>query len=186
MKRMIMLISEGFEETEAVFTADILKRAGVIVDICSISPDRTVAGAHNIRLNADKSLSAFNAASEAADIYDGVVMPGGLKNAHTLRDDARIADMIKAFARKGKIMAAVCAAPCVFEKLGLLKDRRVTSYPGCIDPSSCGEYTQERAVIDGNIITGRSAGTAADFAFAILKGLGLGDEAEKISKDIIL
>ena len=101
------------------------------------------------------------------------------------RDDMRVNEIVMAFYNKSKVIAAICASPCTFEKLGLLEGRKATSYPGCINPDSCGEYTQEPAVRDGNVITGRSAGAAIDFGFEILKGLGLESEAETVKAQII-
>lgn len=186
--KMMVLLSNGFEEVEAVAPVDILKRAGVAVDIYSITGGDILKGAHNIDFLADKILpndmknGDYDSISED---YDGVILPGGLPNAHNLRDDIRVNEIVMAFYNKSKVIAAICASPCTFEKLGLLEGKKATSYPGCINPKSCGEYTQDVAVRDGNIITGRSAGAALDFGFEILKGLGLEKEAETVKSQII-
>lgn len=186
--KMMVLLSNGFEEVEAVAPVDILKRAGVVVDIYSTTGHDILKGAHNIDFIADKILPD-NMNDNDCDIiskdYDGVILPGGLPNAHNLRDDIRVNDIVMAFYNKSKMVAAICASPCTFEKLGLLEGKKATSYPGCINPDSCGEYTQEPAVRDGNVITGRSAGAAIDFGFEILKGLGLESEAETVKAQII-
>lgn len=186
--KMLMLMSNGFEEVEAAAPVDILRRAGVSVDMCSITGNEEIEGSHSIRFITDTVLMNViteNDASEIAETYDGVILPGGQPNAGTLRDDERVNRIVRAFYDKGKITAAICASPCVFEKLGILKGRRATSYPGCVEPDSCGEYTNERAVRDGKIITGRSAGTAIDFGLEILRGLGLSGEADKVKDAII-
>lgn len=186
--KMLMLMSNGFEEVEAAAPADVLRRADVEVDMCSITGNTEITGSHGIRFIADTALENDISADDARNIaesYDGVILPGGQPNAGTLRDDERVNKIVRAFYDMNKITAAICASPCVFEKLGLLKDRKATSYPGCVDPASCGEYTNERAVRDGRIITGRSAGTAIDFGLEILKGLGLSDEADKVKDAII-
>jgi len=186
--KAIVLLSNGFEETEAVAPIDILKRAGVEVDICSITGSDVLTGAHDIVFSADMVLeNILNAdgVKEIADGYDAVILPGGLPNAHNLRDDKRVNDIVGMFYKSGKVTAAICASPCTFEKLGMLKNKKATSYPGCINPDSCGEYTQAPAVRDGNVITGRSAGAAMEFGFEMLKGLGLGEEAETVRNQMI-
>lgn len=186
--KMMVLLSNGFEEVEAVAPVDILKRAGVAVDIYSTTGHDVLKGAHNIDFIADEILPDNmndNDYDKISKDYDGVILPGGLPNAHNLRDDMRVNEIVMAFYNKSKVIAAICASPCTFEKLGLLEGRKATSYPGCINPDSCGEYTQEPAVRDGNVITGRSAGAAIDFRFEILKGLGLESEAETVKAQII-
>ena len=186
--KMMVLLSNGFEEVEAVAPVDILKRAGVAVDIYSTTGHDILKGAHNIDFIADEILPDNmndNDYDKISKDYDGVILPGGLPNAHNLRDDMRVNEIVMAFYNKSKVIAAICASPCTFEKLGLLEGRKATSYPGCINPNSCGEYTQEPAVRDGNVITGRSAGAAIDFGFEILKGLGLESEAETVKAQII-
>ncbi len=187
--KAVVLLANGFEETEAVAPVDMLKRAGVDVDICSITGEKIIIGAHNINICADIILPACicnEAVNDYLGKYDAVILPGGLPNAHTLRDDERVNKIVKAFYDKNKVVAAICASPCTFEKLGILKDKIATSYPGCINPESCKEYTQKKAVVDGNVVTGRSAGTAIEFGFEILKALGKGKEAETVKEQIIM
>lgn len=183
--KMMVLLSNGFEEVEAVAPVDILKRAGVAVDIYSTTGNDVLKGAHNIDFLADKILPDNINSKELSDNYDGVILPGGLPNAHNLRDDERVNEIVMAFYNKSKVIAAICASPCTFEKLGLLEGKKATSYPGSINQDSCGEYTQDAAVRDGNIVTGRSAGAALDFGFEILKALGLEKEAETVKSQII-
>ncbi|MFR1517338.1 MAG: DJ-1 family glyoxalase III [Clostridia bacterium] len=187
--KLFMLLSDGFEEIEAAAPADLLRRAGVSVEICSITGRNTVNGARGIRFLSDSVLPETidsEGAAKISEIYDGVILPGGQPNAGTLRDDERVIRIVKAFYQKGKITAAICAAPCIFEKAGILKGKKATSYPDCIDPASCAEYTQDRVVRDGTVITSRSAGTAIDFGLEILRGLGLSEEAESVRAQILL
>lgn len=186
--KVMVLLANGFEETECIAPVDMLRRAGVDVEIYSITGDKIVVGAHNINICADVILPECTCDSMEGYLskYDAVVLPGGLPNAHTLRDDERVNKIVKAFYDNNKVIAAICASPCTFEKLELLKDKVATSYPGCINPESCKEYTQEKAVRDGNVVTGRSAGTALEFSFEILKALGMEKEAETVREQIIM
>ena len=182
-----MLISNGFEEIEAIASADIVMRGGVAVEICSITHEKEITGAHQMKLFADSVLADIVSSEEAnkiAEQYDGVILPGGQPNAGTLRDDERVIRIVKAFYNAGKITSAICASPCVLEKAGILQGKKATSFPDCINPDSCAEYRTDRAVRDGNLITGRAAGTTIDFALEILRGLDLSEAAAKIKEQI--
>ena len=186
--KMLMLMSDGFEEIEAAAPADLLRRGGVSVELCSITGETVLNGSRGIRFLSDTVLPAeidAESASALAETYDGVILPGGQPNAGTLRDDNRVIRIVKAFSAKGKLTAAICAAPCVFEKAGILEGKKATSYPDCIDPASCAEYTQDRVVRDGSVITSRGAGTAIDFGLEILRGLGLSQQAETVRAQIL-
>ena len=181
--KVLMLVSNGFEEVEALTAVDLLRRGGVTVNLCSITGERILHGAHGIDVCADSLLdeSLFN---EAAKEYDGVVLPGGLPNAHTLRDDARVISLLKQFDEKSKIAAAICAAPCALERAGLLMGKEATSYPGCIDETKC-NYQEIPTVICDNIITSRGVGTAIDFALSLLRVLKGPDVAGDIADAIL-
>ena len=100
--KMMVLLSNGFEEVEAVAPVDILKRAGVAVDIYSTTGNDILKGAHNIDFLADKILPDNINSKELSDNYDGVILPGGLPNAHNLRDDERVNEIVMAFYNKSK------------------------------------------------------------------------------------
>lgn len=146
------------------------------METCSITENSTLTGAHGIPFGADSVLpqELDTAKAEAlAASYDGLLLPGGQPNAGTLCGDTRVLQIVQAFFAADKITAAICAAPCVFERAGILTDKKATSYPGCIDPASCAEYRQDRVVRDGTVITSRAAGTAIDFGLEICGDLAL-------------
>ena len=169
MKRAICLLADGFEETEAVATIDVLRRAGCTVDLVSMSESRIVTGSHNIVLNADRTWDA-----NLRD-YDLLFLPGGQSGTNHLAADPRVLGIVREFYTQGKWVAAICAAPLVLAKAGILSDKRVTSYPD----EKNGEifrdanYQDELVVKDGNIITSRGVGTVLPFAFALVDALGL-------------
>ncbi|NLN03969.1 MAG: DJ-1/PfpI family protein [Clostridiaceae bacterium] len=177
--KTLMLISNGFEEIEAITTIDILRRCGVKVDVASITGSREINGARDIKMVTDTLI-------EDVDVngYDALLLPGGLPNAHNLRDDKRVIRIVKEYDKAGKVLAAICAAPCILERAGVIKNKNVTSYPGCIDESAV-NYKKVKAVRDGNIVTGCGVGGAIDFALLIAKSLGKVEEAEKVRKGIL-
>lgn len=177
MKSMLMLISDGFEDIEAMGTADILRRCGVKVEICSATENRQVTSARNITVICD---SVLGDRKIDACGWDGVILPGGQPNADTLRDNAAVVECVRKFYREGKLCCAICAAPIVLERAGLIEGKQVTSYPHCLlDENKC-IFTGASVAVDGNLITGRGPGVTCDFAFKICEVLGLADKAAKV------
>ena len=177
MKKVAVLLAEGFETIEALTTVDILRRAGVICNTFSIK-ELEVTTSHNITIKADKILS-----DEVYD-YDAVVLPGGMPGAVNLRDDEKVNEVVKQFYNEDKIVAAICAGPITFGKLGIVNGKNVTCYPGFEDELKGCNYKEELVVTDGNIITGRGPAAAVPFAFEILKHTK-SEKVEEIKKGML-
>ena len=187
-KKALTFLAEGFEEVEAVTPIDYLRRAGVEVTVAAIGAEKIVRGARGISLAADTTLAALeqggllNAAS-----WDGVFVPGGMPGATNLAACSAVGNFYKEMAAAGKIAAAICASPAVFlAPLGLLEGKKFTCYPGMEKTVKGGSWTDKRVVIDGNIITSRGAGTAGEFATAIIGQLLGETEAERIAQAVLL
>ena len=165
MTRVLVPLAEGFEEIEAVTVIDLLRRAGIAVSAASLGA-RRVAGSHGITIEADVTLEEARAGD-----YDMIVLPGGMPGADHLRQDARVIDLLKEFAAQGRYTAAICAAPTVLAHAGLLSGRAATSFPGFLDANSAPgiRLRQEAVVVDGKVVTSRGAGTAMDFALALVE-----------------
>lgn len=181
-KNVLLLCCEGFEEIEALTVVDVLRRAGVRVVLCSVEGNGTMKGSHGIFVRSDRLFSKDEISGKG---YDCVVLPGGLPNAYSLRDNGDVITCVKNFCKDGKLVCAICAAPCVLERAGLLAGLEATSYPGMIDPASCGRYVEEKVAKDANIITSRGPGTALAFSYEILRSLGLSAEADRLEKNMI-
>ena len=177
MKKVAVLLAEGFETIEALTTVDILRRAGVICNTFSIK-ELEVTTSHNITIKADKILS-----DEVYD-YDAVVLPGGMPGAVNLRDDERVINLLKEFNSKNKIIAAICAGPISLGKAGISEGKNVTCYPGFEEQLGNCNYQKELVVIDRNIITGRGPAAAIPFAFEILKQIAP-EKVEEIKKAML-
>lgn len=179
MKRMLMLISNGFEDIEAVGTVDILRRCGVSVTVCSITGSLTVTSARKITVVCDSVLEDGNI---DVNQWDGMILPGGQPNADTLRDTPEVIALVQAFYQADKLCCAICAAPIVLEKAGLIEGKHVTSYPNClVDESKC-IFTGAPVAVDGHLITGRGPGVTGDFAFAICDVLGLSERCAEVRR----
>ena len=158
MGTVYAFFADGFEEIEALTTIDTLRRAGLDVEIVSVTPDEIVVGAHDVSVLCDKNF-------ENCDFFDAelLFLPGGMPGAATLDKHEGLRKLIVSFAQKNKPIAAICAAPMVLGKLGLLKGRRVTCYPSFEQYLDGADCTNEPVVRDGNIITGSCHGVCIDY-----------------------
>jgi 4-methyl-5(b-hydroxyethyl)-thiazole monophosphate biosynthesis len=175
-KKVVVPIASGVEEVEAVTVIDILRRAGVEVTVAGVTPD-PIIGRNKIRLMADCPMSKVKAAD-----YDMIVLPGGAEGTMRMQNDAATVRLIKEAAQQGKYVAAICAAPAILARLGLLKGKAATSHPSVQKDLTEATYREDRVVIDGKIITSRAPGTAMEFAMAlveILAGKGVVTEINR-------
>lgn len=164
MKKVGLFLANGFEEIEALGTVDILRRAQIPVLTISITDEKNVTGAHKITAVAD---TTFNN-TDFSDI-DILVLPGGMPGAKHLNEHDGLKELIKEYNSKGKMIAAICAAPMVLGGLGLLDGKRATTYPG-FEPELIGaKVTGEGVVVDENITTGKGPGLVFDFALRLVE-----------------
>lgn len=180
MKKVVVFLATGFEEIEALAVVDILRRADVEVDICSLNGEY-VTGSHNITIKSDVLIENVE-----IDKYQCIVLPGGLPGSTNLRDDERIIEFIKDFDNKGKLIAAICAAPIVLEKAGIIRDRKVTSYPGSLENAKKVNYKEEVVVASENLITSRGPATVLEFAYNILNAMGLKEKADVLREGMMV
>lgn len=173
MKKILVLLADGFEESEMIVPVDVLRRAQFQVDLMSIG-SKEVVSSHGIKITADQTFS------DSGD-YDALFLPGGQPGTRNLMADERVLAMIRRFDQEGKIVSAICAGPTVLAKAGILKGRQVTSYPiNDIDTVfAMAHYQTEEVVIDGKLITSRGVGTVFPFAYALAHALGADSEALK-------
>ena len=178
MNRVLVLLAEGFEEIEAVTIIDVLRRADIPVTVASLTSPR-VCGAHDIVVTADCLLD------EVKDqAFDAIILPGGMPGSRNLRDDARVIELLKKQKRLDKPLGAICAAPIALEAAGVLSGKRATSFPGYDLPSA--QYSEDRVVVDGKVVTSRGPGTAMEFALEWVKLLAGAETAEKLRRAMIV
>lgn len=178
MAYVITILAEGFEEVEAVTPIDLLRRAQIEVSVLGLN-SLTVRGSHGIVLTADSLLDTFT------NTADGIILPGGQPGTTNLANSAKVTETVKDFFSKGKMCAAICAAPLVFAKAGILKGLKATCYPSTKENITDAIYSEQPVVRDKNVITSRGAGTAIDFSLEIIKYFTDESTSEKIKKSII-
>lgn len=157
-----MLLTDGFEDIEALETLDILRRAGIDTKTVGISAS-SVKSSHNVTVIADLTFSE----TDFSDMTM-LILPGG--PGHTaFSESENVLNLINLAFGKGIPIAAICASPSVIGKMGLLKGKRFTCFPGFENMVKGGIYSPEKVVCDGQFITARGAGAASDFGFEIVK-----------------
>lgn len=162
--KIAVLLAEGFEEIEAVSLIDILRRAGYGVTTAATSGSLRVTGGHSIPVIADRLLVD----GEDAD-SDMLLLPGGGKGVDSLSADARVLDLVRRYHTAGRHIAAICAAPFVLEKAGVLSGIRATAYPSLQSRLVSAKVVDEDVVVDGRFITSRGVGTAIQMALRIVE-----------------
>lgn len=180
MKKVSIFLAEGFEEVEALTPADVLRRAGAEVTLVAVGGKREVAGSHGIIITADRLFEDMDFAD-----MELLLLPGGMPGTLHLKECSPLVELLKEFCRKGKKVAAICAAPTVLGEAGLLKGRKATCYPGCEDGLKGAEVLTDRVVIDGNITTSRGVGTAIPFALSLTAQLFDQNKADEIRESIV-
>ncbi len=176
MKVMVPL-TDGFEEIEALTIVDVLRRAGLEVETVGVVRS-VIKGAHGVRVMADKRLMEINPKQ-----YDAIVLPGG-PGYKTLARTSKLMEVLKDFNARGKTIGAICAAPAVLAKAGLLEEKRATIYPGMEKELS---YPRgNRVVVDDNIITSQAPGTAMEFALTLVKKFKGQKEMMRLKQELVV
>ncbi|ABA56571.1 DJ-1 protein [Nitrosococcus oceani ATCC 19707] len=178
MVKVLIPLAQGCEELEAVTLIDLLRRGGIQVVTAGLD-EQVVTASRGTRLLPDTSLDKV-----FQQEFDMVVLPGGQPGADNLNGDRRIRALLKRTAERGKITAAICAAPTVLASTGLLASKRATGYPGFLDKLDLPTTTLEdqAVVVDGCVVTSKGPGTAMDFALTLIEllvGGGTRNEVEE-------
>ena len=183
-----MFLAEGFEETEAIATFDIILRGGINIKTVYLGTSKLVKGAHGIGIEADISLDEFLKLDMSVSSESIIVFPGGMPGATNLRaNDALMEYLMDYYSRGGKV-AAICAAPSVVLSVLPLEGTKMTCYDGFEDAirEKDGIYTGEDVVNHNRIISAKGLGQAVDFGLNIVADLVGVDKAKEISKSIML
>ena len=174
-----VLLADGFEEIEALTPVDMLRRAGLTVLTVGIS-SKIAVGSHGISVICDKLPEEVD-----LDKISTVILPGGMPGSLNLDASPFTDKILESVNARGGRIAAICAAPLVLGRRGLLEGRRATCYPGFENELAGATVTDESVVTDGNITTARGMGVALEFSKELISLLVTKEKAEELSSAIM-
>lgn len=166
-----VFLAEGFEEIEALTPVDCLRRAGRQVQIVGVG-GTVIKGAHGISVTADIAAAEIVLDSK----LEMIVLPGGMPGTVNLEQSEDVKRAIEYCISENRWVAAICAAPSILGKMGLLQGKKATCYPGFEGELKGASTTRRSLVADGKIITARGPGAAMDFGLKLVEVL--------LSKDV--
>jgi DJ-1 family protein len=180
-KKVLVPIAHGTEEMEAVIIIDMLRRSGLNVKVAGET--EIITCSRGVKLIPDILIHKM----EPNEEFDAIVIPGGLEGTENLNNDDRFIEILEHNFENGKIIAAICAAPTILLRHQLLSaDDRVTSHPSVSNIFSEINYSEDRVVINGRIVTSRGAGTAFEFSLQLIELLCDKDTANRIGHEILI
>ncbi|WP_121145754.1 DJ-1 family glyoxalase III [Orbus hercynius] len=182
MSTALIFLSEGCEETEAVTTIDLLTRAGIAVTYASITENPAVLCSRGVVILAQKTMSQVK-----EQLFDVVILPGGVKGAENFRDSPSVIEKLKQTQQANKLVAAICATPAmVLQHHNLFPDAYMTGYP--TTKSAFRLWRDERVYYDkpNQIITSQGPATSIDFALKIIEVLLGKSTAAEVASGLVL
>lgn len=177
-KTVVFLMCDGFEETETITPWDLLIRAGANVKLLSVYGNEYVTGAHGLIVKTDDSLDGYNRD------YDMVVLPGGGVGTQKLASSEKVSKLLTKSDKQGKFIAAICAAPSVLGRIGLLNGKKAICFPGFETFLEGAVITNQKVVCDGNYITSIGMGAANEFGLKLIEILFGNDKSQYIMKSV--
>lgn len=175
-----IFLADGFEMIETLTPCDILHRAGLDVKLVSTNSKEFVRSTHKVDVKADMMLGDID-----PDAIDMMILPGGMPGAENLYQNKPLIDILLRHAEKKKPIAAICAAPFILGKCGLLDGKKATCYPGFEKDLAGATVVNEGVVRDGNVITAKGMGVSLDFALAICELLAGKEKRDAIAQAIM-
>jgi len=177
----LLLLANGAEEMEVVIAADVMRRGGIEVTIAGLSGSQPVKCSRDVVIVPDKGLD------EVKLPFDVIVLPGGLGGSNQLASDPRVGTLLKEQQKSDKLIAAICAAPIALKAHGIGLQKTITSHPSKAEELKTDyNYSEDRVVIDGQLITSRGPGTAFEFGLAIVQKLIGSEKVKQITPPMIL
>ena len=162
MSKAAVFFADGLEEVEAITPVDLLRRGGVDTVTVSVMGRVEIHGAHGIDIKADTVIEDLD-----FDSLDMIVLPGG-KGHKNLESCKLLMDKVLEFDKKGKYVAAICAAPTILGRLGILKGRDATCFGGLEGALEGANKLTDPVVVSDHIITSRGVGTAIEFGLKLI------------------
>jgi len=178
MKVVVPLV-DGFEEIEFSTMVDILRRAEMDVTTAGLK-EGLIEGAHRVKVMPDTSIDKITPGD-----FDLIVLPGGYPGFENLGKDERVLNLVREMDRGGKYVTAICGAPSVLSKAGILKGRKATIHPAVEEMLTDAQHVDERVVVDGRLITSQGPGTAMEFSMKLVEVLVGKDKMEEVNREVL-
>jgi len=177
--RVLVPLVDGFEEIEFSTIVDILRRAELEVTTAGLK-EGAIDGAHGIKVIPDTLIDRVSAGD-----FDVIVLPGGYPGFVNLGKDERVLELVREMHGKNKHVAAICGAPSVLSKAGILEGRKSTIHPAVKDMLSGAKHVDKRVVVDGKIITSQGPGTAMEFSMKLVEVLVGKPRVAQINEEVL-
>lgn len=175
-----IFLADGFEMIEALTPCDILRRAGLDVRLVSVTGAPAVLSSHRVGVKCDMALDAVK-----PEELEMVILPGGMPGADRLYANEKLRELVKRHAQAGKPTAAICAAPFILGKLGLLRGKKATCYPG-FEKDLTGAFVSPGGVVrDGHLLTAKGMGVSLPFALTAVSMLCGEEKAKAIASSVM-
>ena len=158
-----MFFANGFEEVEAIAAFDVIRRAGINIESIGIG-SKQITGAHGITVVCDKQDFEIN----VSDSFEGIILPGGMPGTVNLLRSNTVDSFIDCCFNKDLFICAICAAPLILGRKGILEGKNAVCYPGFENELNGAVISDEYVCTDGKIITAKGMGSAVNFGLAIV------------------
>ena len=175
-----IFLADGFEEIEALCVLDFLRRAGVEAKTVGIS-GKIATGSHKIPVICDSTADDMTGNED----FDMVILPGGLPGSTNLDESPLVDKFVQRAVNEDKFLCAICAAPFILGKRGILNGKRACCYPGFEGKLEGATVVDDACVRDGKIITSRAMGKSHDFALEIVEALCGKEMRDKLAKSVL-
>ncbi len=180
MANIAIFLADGFEEIEALTVVDLCRRAGLTIDMVSVMKTLNVTGSHGIEVKADKLIDELE-----FDEMDMLVLPGGMPGTTNLEKTELLMKQVHAFNDAGKFISAICAAPGIFGRAGILQGKKACVFPGLEGELKGADVQMTETTVDGHILTSRGMGTAIPFGLAIVERFCGKEAADDIGRKVV-
>ena len=181
-KRVAIVAADMVEQVELVEPRKALEEAGADIDLISLKPGEIQGFNH---FDPADSFRVDRTAEEVdASDYDALMIPGGVGNPDQLRGDENLVSFVRSFFEQGKPVAAICHAPWVLVEAGVVKGRKLTSWPTLQTDirNAGGNWVDEQVVVDGGLVTSRRPDDIPAFNDKMIEEFCEGRHAEQAQK----
>ncbi|MFN4217296.1 MAG: DJ-1 family glyoxalase III [Brevinematales bacterium] len=176
-----LILGKNFEEIEAITLIDILRRAQIEVMIYGVGT-KVVTGSHQIIVQADDLFEKVDDID--VESFDALLLPGGPGVQELAKNDGLL-ELIRRFVKSGKWVYAVCAAPLLLDRAGVLQNKNFTCYPGTVSAITSGHHQNEPVVVDGKIVTSQGVGTSLVASLKLVELWVSDEEARQLAERVV-